>query len=209
MANWVFDQSVADVFDSHARQHIPHYDQVIKKTADVCDKLLDKDDPIIDVGCATGNTIALLHSRGYTNLYGLDSSIEMLSKCRQIAHFVNSNKFPFGDMSFQGIICNWTLHFIKNKSEYLKTMVDTLKTDGVLILTDKVSLNPLMIDLYHDFKHSQGVTRSDILAKEESLRDVMFIDGPEWYSRHFNSLGLEYHVIDADYAFMTFLCIKR
>lgn len=209
MDSWAFDYSVAKIFDQHAKQHIPHYESIIRKSVDVCNKLSRKDDPIIDVGCATGNTLNLLHHHGYTNVYGLDSSAAMLAQCRDSASLIQSDKFSFSNNSFQGIICNWTLHFIQNKSAYLTDLVNSLRPNGFLIVTDKVSLDPLMIDLYYDFKHSQGVTRSEILAKEHSLQNVMFINGPDWYQEKFTQLGLKYHVIDADYAFMTFLCIKQ
>lgn len=209
MSDWKFDKSIAKIFDVHARQHIPHYDSVLKKTLDVCSKVLEKSDPIIDVGCATGNTLDLLSQWGFTNLYGIDSSIEMLEQCAPGSNLICSDKFVFESNTFQAVICNWTLHFIEYKIQYLKSMVDSLRSGGVLIITDKISLDPLMIEFYHDFKREQGVTDQDILSKEKSVAGIMNIDDQAWYQKQFLDLGLTYYVIDADYAFMTFLCFKQ
>ena len=77
---WKFDESIADVFEQHAEQHIPTYLGVIQKSVDLCDILLRKNSSIIDIGCATGKTLRELRRRGFRNLHGVDSSQAMLNK---------------------------------------------------------------------------------------------------------------------------------
>jgi 2-polyprenyl-3-methyl-5-hydroxy-6-metoxy-1,4-benzoquinol methylase len=75
--SWKFDNTIAKIFTEHARQHIPNYDLVIDKSIDLCNWHLKKDDSIIDVGSATGETLQRLHRDGFTNLTGVDASQDM------------------------------------------------------------------------------------------------------------------------------------
>ena len=80
VTNWVFDNAVASTFVDHARQHIPNYDQVIDKSVDLCLRYLPSQANIIDVGCATGETLRRLHAAGFTNLSGVEASYAMLKR---------------------------------------------------------------------------------------------------------------------------------
>lgn len=207
MTPWQFDANIATIFVDHARQHIPNYNKVIKKSVDVCKKLLASDSAIIDVGCATGETLRQLSAAGFTNLTGCDSSQPMLDQCQTSANLICSDQFP--NQAFDGVICNWTLHFIKNKSQYLKNIYTNLNPGGFLILSEKTSTAPLPIEFYHDFKLHNGVSVHDVELKAQQVRDVMFIDSPEWYFTTARSLGFkEVYIIDADWCFTTFFCVK-
>ena len=206
---WKFDQAVARTFVAHARQHIPNYDQVIDKSLDICEHLLDKQSTIIDVGCATGETLRRLHGRGFNNLHGVDSSLAMLDYCdSKLAKYHHSDCFP--DHAFDAVICNWTLHFIKNKQQYLEDIYQRLDQDGFLILSEKTSNDPVPIHFYHRFKSSQCVSEQDIQAKSQSLQGVMFINDVSWYLDVLDNIGFQkVYIVDASYCFTTFLCLKN
>ena len=213
---WKFDKKIADKFVSHAQNHIPGYDKIIGKTVNLCQKMLTLDSTckIIDVGCATGNTIKQLASAGFHNLVGVDSSVDMLLQARKdgidkLAHIVKRDTFPVDKGPFRVVICNWTLHFIKDKETYLKDIYDSLQPGGSLILTDKTYNDGIDLELYHDFKRTRGVTEVEIMAKAESVKNVMYIDPPEWYLSTLKSIGFEkISIIDADYCFTSFLATK-
>ena len=106
---WKFDKSVAQTFVSHAEQHIPHYRLVLEKSLMVCQKFANLDDAIIDIGCATGETLKLLHHAGFCNLFGIDSSQSMLDQCpTDIATVCCSDHLAWPPNFFQVILCNWT-----------------------------------------------------------------------------------------------------
>jgi tRNA (cmo5U34)-methyltransferase len=209
MTQWQFNADVASTFVDHARQHIPNYDLVIGKSVDICKKLLTTQSAIIDVGCATGETLGQLYKRGFDNLYGIDSSQAMLDYCDpKLAKYYLSNKFP--DQIFDAIICNWTLHFIKNKEQYLENIYKNLNQNGFLILSEKTSNDPVPINFYHRFKSSQGVSEQDIQLKSQSLQGVMFIDDITWYLNTLTNIGFKkIYIIDASYCFTTFFCLKN
>jgi tRNA (cmo5U34)-methyltransferase len=205
---WKFDANVAQTFVNHARGHIPNYDTVIDKSVAVCKKLLSQDSSIIDVGCATGETLRRLNRAGFNNLTGVESSHAMLNHCDPgIAKILHSDQFP--EQTFNGVLCNWTLHFIKDKETYLADIYRNLSDGGFLILSEKTSQDSTMIEFYHDFKSSMGVSAEEIAAKAESVRDIMYIDTPKWYLETLDNLGFKnIQIVDASWCFTTFFCIK-
>ena len=209
MSSWQFDSNVAKDFTEHARSHIPNYDGVIGKCVDACNQYLNKNSSIIDVGCATGQTLQQLHRAGYRNLTGVESSQHMIEYCdSSMARLIHSDTFP-PDM-FDAILCNWTLHFVKNKIEYLTNMYQGLNSNSFLILSEKTSLDPGSIQLYHNWKHTQGVSWDDIRHKEAAVKDIMYIDQPEWYSNTLINLGFKnVQVIDASWCFTTWIAFKK
>lgn len=208
MSSWQFDTGVAENFVEHARSHIPNYDAVIDKCIEASNQYLSKDSAIIDVGCATGETLRRLHQAGYKNLTGVESSSAMIQHCDPtMARLIHSDTFPHE--TFDAILCNWTLHFVKNKIQYLASMYQGLNPGGFLILSEKTSLDPDLIKLYHHWKHRQGVSWDDIRHKENAVKDIMYIDQPDWYRQTLNSLGFKnIQVIDASWCFTTWIAFK-
>ena len=205
---WTFDQTVADHFVDHARQHIPNYDLVIKKSVDLCDHFLTPDSAIIDVGCATGHTVEILHQAGYRNLHGVDASESMLAKCNHnIATYHHSDVLPAG--RYDAVLCNWTLHFIDNKIQYLRDIYHSVNDSGFAVISDKVSENPTQIKFYHAWKKAQGCSDEEIAAKAQSLQGVMKVKPVSWWLQTLHDIGFsQVTVIDAHWCFATFLAQK-
>lgn len=208
---WVFDQSVAQTFVSHARRHIPDYDKVINLSRDLCWQLLPspQTDCVIDVGCATGQTLERLYRSGMRNLVGVDCSEPMLNHCDPShSKLVLSADFPAGQYS--AVICNWTLHFIQNKTQYLRDIFQNLKPGGFLILSDKTCNSGIDLALYHQFKQAQGVSAEEIAAKAQSVKNIMFINEPSWYINVLKELGFDsVTIVNAAPCFTTFLALKH
>ena len=208
MTKWEFNQSVASNFVDYAKKHIPNYDQVIDLSIDVCKKT-NQSAKIVDIGCATGETLRRLNAAGFKNLYGVDSSQAMLDMCPAIATYIQSEAYPKSLTHIDIAIMNWTLHFIKDKDSYLLNIFKNLNPKGILILSDKVSLDPYAIECYHKFKASHGVSKKEIIEKEQQIKDVMFINDTEWYLTKLKNLGFEkVFLVNAHWCFNTFVCIK-
>src|SRR5262249_47220272 len=135
--HWRFDESVANVFDDHARQNIPGYEQVIDLSIRVVKAVCQPQDRIAEVGCATGYTLKRLEDVGFTNIVGIDSSEAMLEKCvAKHAKLIHSEKFPTDEGLFQAVLMNWTLHFVPLswRAAYLESVRASLPPGGVLVL---------------------------------------------------------------------------
>jgi tRNA (cmo5U34)-methyltransferase len=209
MKPWQFNREIAANFVNHAEQHIPNYHQVIDQCVDVCDSYKDDLIKIIDVGCATGETIRRLHHHGFKNLHGVDNSQDMLELCPDIATYFCSDTFP--DENFDVVLANWTLHFVKDKLSYLQSIYDHLNKNGTLILSDKVSKDPRAIKFYHDLKRKNGVTDQGIEKKAIQVKDVMFLESVEWYLDTLKSLGFSQnniHITNAHWCFATIVAFK-
>jgi trans-aconitate methyltransferase len=204
---WVFDEKVADDFPAHARGHIPHYDEVIGQSVEIC-QLYGHEASIIDVGVATGETIRSLYEAGFRNLAGVDSSRHMLAKCPQgHARLICSEQLPPGD--YDVVLMNWTLHFIRDKRAYLQAIWNQLRPGGTLVLSEKTSTDDYPKRLYHDFKRRQGVSEAEIRKKEAEIRSIMHINDVAWYLDTLASLGFrEIYVANAYWCFTTFVAIK-
>lgn len=204
---WKFDKSVAGIFLEHARKHIPNYELVISKTVDVCN-LKNKSSKIIDVGCATGHTLERLHQAGFNNLFGVDSSEDMLYFApKGIATYYHSSSFP--EEVFDIVIMNWTLHFIKDKAEYIKTVYKNLDQNGIFILSDKTNQDDIPKKFYYNYKKLAGVTEQEIVEKEKSLVGVMHINDVDWYLQTLKDVGFnKVYVMDANWCFTSFVCLK-
>jgi tRNA (cmo5U34)-methyltransferase len=207
---WSFNSDVAKDFVNHAKKHIPDYEKTIELSVSICLKHLKKDSNIIDVGSATGYTLRKLEENGFYNLYGVENSDAMIDySTALISKIIKSDKFPNLSNKFNAILCNWTLHFIKDKKTYINDMFKNLENNGFLILTDKTSLDNVVHNLYTDFKRSNGVSEIEIANKTASLKDVMFIDSVAWYFDTLTNAGFKnVNIINAAPCFTTFLAIK-
>lgn len=207
LSDWKFDETIAPVFVEHAKKHIPNYDSVIDKCVRYCELNLSKDAKIIDIGCATGHTLTKLYDQGFTNLHGVDNSEKMIGFApSNIATYTVSNHFI--GSHYDAVLCNWTLHFVKDKISYLKDIHAGLNEDGVLIISEKTSKDENMIGMYHDHKLKLGVSKAKIEQKCRQIENIMFVESVEWYQEVLSAMGYKVNIIDADWCFTTFMCRK-
>lgn len=208
---WKFDKHIAKTFNIHARQHIPDYDRTIALSVDLCEQRLKKDSNILEVGCAIGETIKKLHKKGFKNIHAVDNSPDMLNCCpRNHAKYYCSSSFPTHDIKFNAVLCNWTLHFMDNKIEYLQQIYNSLLPNSFMILSEKTESKGLALQQYYRYKTYKGVKYKEIKKKEKLIKDIMFINSVEWYLKNLRSIGFkEIYIANATYCFTTFVAIKK
>ena len=207
---WVFDHDVADNFNDIAKKNIPDYEQVISKCMQILSKIGARNTRIIDVGCATGNTLRCLYEAGFTNLVGVDNSQAMLDAINlPTVQLVLSEQFPVHKGPYDVVLANWTLHFIKNRQAYLTTIAAGLSDHGVLLLTEKTQSSKITQALYRDFKRSNGLTEEEIRIKEEQLSGVLVPYCVDWYTDLLSQLNFkEVEIINSKYGFVSFFAQK-
>ena len=204
---WEFDQTVAERFQHEARTNIPDYDRVIKLCLEVANKTLCKDSSIIDVGSALGHTLDVFIKDGFTNVTGVDNSDTMIANSLHPMRVTKSDKLPDG--RYDMVLANWTLHFVQDRYDYIKNIHDSLNTDGILILSDKTLQDPIIEDMYYDFKRSCNVTQEYIDEKKQKLKGYMFPYSVEWYMTTLKVLGFNnIQILNAKVGFVTFYATK-
>ena len=101
---------------------------------------------ILNIGCAHGSDFLPFDKESF-DLYGLDVSIELLKKAKEYASKFNfqpkltagnMKNLPFGDESFDHVICIASLHHVLNKEERLQSLEEmkrVLKPEGEVFIT--------------------------------------------------------------------------
>ncbi len=131
---------------------------------------------ILDVGCGTGNYSLELASSG-AEVYGIDSSEEMLEAARKMAneskeHITLQNakaeSLPFEKNEFDIIVCITACEFTNLKSTS-KEMLRVLKPDGKLVLgiLNKFSLYALQKSISSKLKKSSSFSGANFLTPWE------------------------------------------
>jgi ubiquinone/menaquinone biosynthesis C-methylase UbiE len=93
---------------------------------------------LLEVGCGTGNLSLALARRG-AGVVGLDASGPMLARARDKSRpegpalaWVQglASLLPFGDASFDGVLCVLALDFMRERETVLQEMVRVLRAGG-------------------------------------------------------------------------------
>ena len=214
---WIFGAEIANRFTYEAEKHIPDYWKVIELTINILKDNVPKDGYIIDVGCASGNTLLYLYKQGFKNLFGIDSSPEMLKVAdknlskvdKDFSSRLFQSKIFVQNMTFNAILCNWTLHFIQARQEYLKAIFDSLVSNGLFILTEKTLQTEITENQYIIFKQNQGLSNEEIERKKQQLEGVLVPLSVTQNLELLTKTGFsQVEIINARLGFVTFLCIK-
>ncbi len=211
---WVFDEKVAARFTNEAEQHIPLYWQTIELSVKTIKTSFSTNAKILEIGCATGNTLAYLVSQGFSHLIGCDSSPAMLDQAHQkLQHFqiplIETDHFPTQYAPFEVVMCNWTMHFIKEREQYIQAIFEGLKSGGLFIMTDKTIQSDAMKMLYHNFKLKQGLSLTQIEQKERNLEGVLVPYSLEQNLTMLKQMGfINLEILSAAFGFVTFLAWK-
>lgn len=224
---WVFDMKVAKRFDREASCHIPDYREVINLSVSTVIRAVERSGAcrsrlrVIDIGCATGNTIQAFLSTGFKLVSGVDCSPSMLDQARAklpdgVALHCDTRLPPASandaEARYHAVIANWTLIFIASLAErlaYIRDIHDNLAPGGVLVLTEKTDQDETVRDMYWDFKRRRGVSEEEIQAKARKLQGVLTTQPASWYDGALNEAGFEsVSVVWARYGFVTFVARK-
>ncbi|SFD31334.1 class I SAM-dependent methyltransferase [Spirosoma endophyticum] len=99
-----------------------------------------RDIRILDAGCGTGGMLDFLRQRGYSNLKGIDGSVDAVAFCHERGlpvTFINLNDLASfePDVQYDAIICNDVFCYFSDPdlSNLLAALAHRLKPDGILI----------------------------------------------------------------------------
>lgn len=187
-----FDSAVASVFDDMLQRSIPYYDETRRLVLEMVRANLQEDDVVYDLGCSTGTMLLELASKeecSQCRLIGVDNAESMLQRARQKAEAYGYGErivFAQGDiltfpLECAGVIMsNYTLQFIRpiERENLLRTLFETLRPGGLFVMGEKTIaddkwLDRRMIELYLQFKRTQGYSETEIVRKREALENVL------------------------------------
>lgn len=115
------------------------YDLWLDKHEDIIGKC--KYNPVLDMGCGTGNNLLYLTERGFKDIYAFDYSEEALKIVRNnfkdvklLEHNI-TKRLPYKDGYMSLIIADLSLHYFNKRKtiDIIKEIKRVLKDDGYLI----------------------------------------------------------------------------
>jgi tRNA (cmo5U34)-methyltransferase len=184
-----FDEAVATVFDDMLGRSVPFYDEVQKLLISYILERQRDGLEILDLGSSTAKFLLDLNAKSSTKmkLRGLDNSLAMVehakAKCKAYGVSID---LEFGDMITHDlgisdiIVANYTLQFIRplERPSLVQNIYNSLSTNGIFIFSEKVIfddklLDKQMIDIYYEFKKSNGYSAYEIAQKREALENVL------------------------------------
>jgi len=184
-----FDEKVASVFDDMLDRSIPFYKEVISLICELIEKHVKQNSLIVDLGCSTANTLLRVNEKidKKLKLIGYDNSDAMLSfaqkKIDAYGAKIELKKVNILNLDLQTcdvVIANYMLQFIRpmQRLELVKKIYNSLDKNGIFIFSEKVifedkKLDKQMIDIYYNFKKSQGYSEFEISQKREALENVL------------------------------------
>ena len=184
-----FDEAVASVFDDMLSRSVPYYDTVRQIIISLI--LANQRDgmKVLDLGSSTAKFLLELHGKMSRDmrLKGLDNSQPMIDRAyHKCQAFGADIELVLGDMleyDFNHedvVVANYTLQFIRpmQRTKLIKSIYDGLHDDGMFIFSEKVvfdhkHLDKQMIDIYYNYKKTQGYSEYEIAQKREALENVL------------------------------------
>jgi len=192
IGDFKFDRSVATVFDDMVSRSVPYYLEIQRMLVEMVRDFAVPATSVYDLGCSTGTTFINLHPHldPRIRFVGVDSSAEMLEKCRAKfrQHGIDrllelqcrdlNESLVVEDASI--VMLMLTLQFIRplRRDRLIADIYRGLRTQGCLLLVEKVLgedslFNRLFIKYYYDMKRRNGYSESEISQKREALENVL------------------------------------
>lgn len=187
-----FNAAVATVFDDMIHRSVPMYAEIIRRQAQMVERLYRPGTRIYDLGCSTGNLAMALFDRmpaGRFTLVAVDSSRPMLdefAKRLTASGRAGDVEQVCGDIRgvemrpASVVVVNFTLQFIPpaDRDALVQRIHAALVPGGALLFSEK-TLHPnpdvsrLQVDFYYRFKRENGYSELEISQKREALENVL------------------------------------
>lgn len=192
VGQFVFDQTVAEVFPDMIKRSVPGYATIINMIGNLAERYAQANSQCFDLGCSLGAaTLAMRHRIRAANcrIVGVDNSAAMIERCHQVIT-ADSGEVPvelrcadIQDAKLERMsvaVLNFTLQFIpvEQRLAVLTQIYLGLLPNGVLILSEKVAFDDqphqeLMIELHHNFKRSNGYSDLEIAQKRSAIENIL------------------------------------
>lgn len=195
VADFSFDEQVADVFSDMIRRSVPGYGQIITTIEHLTRHAQQPNSRFYDLGCSLGAaTLAMRRNVAVENcqIISVDMSPAMIERCQRNIQAYRSDvpvELICGDVcdidieDAAMVVLNFTLQFIEpnKRRALLKKICAGMKPGGILLLSEKTrfddcAVNHLVTELHLDFKRANGYSELEISQKRTSLENVMKTD---------------------------------
>ena len=195
VADFVFDDAVASVFEDMIARSVPGYATVIAMTKVFAEHYAQADSVCYDLGCSLGaSTLAM--RRGIMHpgckIVAVDNSPAMVSKCRQVVSLDKSDvpvevlQADIRDVAIANasvVVMNFTLQFLSpdQRDTMIQNIYNGLRPGGVLLLSEKIAFedrekDAFETDMHHEFKKLMGYSDLEVAQKRKALENILLPD---------------------------------
>lgn len=203
-----FNEPVVKVFPDMIERSVPGYRELLDLTPLIVKQAVGTDDLVYDLGCSLGAaTLAArraIQAPG-ARIIGLDSSAQMVERCRSIVaednssvpveiHQADITQYPFEPAAL--FLMYFTLQFIppNERPTLLRRIGDALKPGGVLLLAEKLSFDSpheqAWMDEHHlAFKRAQGYSDLEIANKRQAIENVLIPQSEQTHIKALEAAG--------------------
>ncbi len=184
-----FDEDVAAVFDDMIERSVPFYRHNLELVVELLRRRIKSGMRIVDLGSSTGALLIELARRCdvAAEFVGIDNAPAMVELSRKKAKALEADvtflcedllTYDYGRADI--VVANYTLQFIRPvvRGKVVEKIFASLKEEGMFVCSEKILmenkwLNKQIIDIYHDYKKSQGYSDTEIMRKREALENVL------------------------------------
>ena len=184
-----FDEDVAAVFDDMIERSVPFYRHNLELVVELLRRRIKSGMRIVDLGSSTGALLIELARRCdvAAEFVGIDNAPAMVELSRKKAKALEADvtflcedllTYDYGRADI--VVANYTLQFIRPvvRGKVVEKIFASLREEGMFVCSEKILmenkwLNKQIIDIYHDYKKSQGYSDTEIMRKREALENVL------------------------------------
>ena len=228
ITDFVFDQSVVQVFQDMISRSVPGYSTLLSMIPVLVRQHIQPASICYDLGCSLGAaTLAIRHSITVPDvkIIAVDNSLAMVEQCQQYIKNDSSdipvdifhddiNNIEIKNASI--VIMNFTLQFIDkdNRNELIEKIYKGLNDQGVFVLSEKIELSEQqdqdwMTELHHEFKKANGYSETEISQKREALEDVLIPEKIQQHKKRLQQAGFKKSIVWFQcFNFVSILAVK-
>jgi tRNA (cmo5U34)-methyltransferase len=208
VADFVFDERVASVFDDMIRRSVPGYATVIGMTKVFAEHYAQAGSVCYDLGCSLGaSTLAMRKGIGRPGcrIVAVDNSEAMVKRCRELAAAdvsavpVEVRLGDIQDVTIEDaslVVMNFTLQFLPpdKRDAMIRRIYDGLRPGGMLLLSEKTCFadadkQAFETDMYHEFKKLMGYSEMEVAQKRKALENVLLPETLETHRERLEKAG--------------------
>jgi len=228
IVDFVFDESVVDVFPDMINRSVPGYATVINLIGILAQKYAEPKTRLYDLGCSLGAaSLSMRHrlTQEDCEIISVDNAEAMIERLDKILLRDNSQtpvKTVCQDIkniditNASVVVMNFTLQFIplQEREAILEKIYHGLNAGGCLILSEKIAFsdkheNEKQIDFHHAFKKSNGYSDLEIAQKRSALENVLIPETADAHLQRLKETGFSQVLpIFQCFNFSSFIAIK-
>ena len=227
IGNFVFDDSVAQVFDDMIRRSVPGYGMTLSLMPLVAKRFGQPQTRAYDLGCSLGAGLASIANGlpDSVQLIGIDNAEPMLDRCaenlsatnlKQTWELICSDILETDYSNASVALLNFTLQFVPvdKRLSLLTSIAHGINPGGVLMLSEKVHfeepcIQESLFELHHDFKLSNGYSDMEVSQKRASLENVLIAETIDEHKLRLRTAGFSHYEVWLQcFNFVSLLAIK-